>query len=253
MKCPNPRNIGIMRMVSIALACVCLVQATSPVSAQTKQDAKEADKFRTQGEQVTSAIEKTRDQLQRTMEAYDALLEASDKKLQASHKKLTQEVAKTEKAVEEGRKHVTAFKETAEGFFVTWQAQMDSITNESIRKASAKRLKAAQAGFQNMSDNLVKAREVYEPFIATLHEQATLLMQDLSVETVTTLREEVAPDVHSQAEALFASIEAILAKGKVDEKQVNQVLAEEESEVGTGADEADMDDDTGMGDDGEGE
>ena len=228
------RNAGIARILSVALACFCLILAAVPVSAQTKQNTKEAEKFRSQGEQARSAIEKTRDQLHKTMEAYDALLAANDKKLQASHKKLTQEVAKTEKTVEEGRKQVTAFQETAESFFVTWQAQMDSITNESIRKASEKRLQAAQTAFQNMSGNLVKAREVYEPFIATLHEQAMLLLQDLSVETVATLREEVAPDVHSQAETLFASIEAILSKEQADEEQVNQILAEEESEVDTG-------------------
>ena len=134
-------------MVPVALACFCLVLAIVPASAQTKQNAKEAEKFRTQGEAVTSAIEKTRDQLQKTIEAYDTLLEASDKKLQSAHKKLTQEVAKTEKTVEEGKKQVTAFKETAEGFFVTWQGQMDSITNASIRKASEKRLQAAQTAF----------------------------------------------------------------------------------------------------------
>ncbi len=242
------RNTGIARMVSVALACICLAMVSVPVSAQSKQNAKEAEKFRAQGEQASSAIEKTRDQLQKTMEAYDALLEATEKKLEGAHKKLTQEVSKTEKTVEEGRKHVTAFKETAEGFFVTWQGQMDSITNESIRKASEKRLLAAQTGFQNMSDNLVKAGELYKPFIATLNEQAMLLMQDLSVDTVATLREEVAPGVHSQAEALFVSIEAILSKEKTDQEEVHQILEEEESEVGGG-----MDGDAGMEDDGEGE
>lgn len=248
MKYRSHKSSGPVPKFSIALAGICLLLAMVPASAQTKQNAKEAEKFRTQGEQVARAIEKTRDQLQKTMEAYDDLLEASDKKLQSSHKKLTQEVGKTEKTVEEGRKQVTNFKETAEAFFVTWQEQMDSITNASIRAASEKRLKAAQAAFKNMTDNLVKAREVYDPFIATLNEQSMLLMQDLSVETVATLREEVAPEVHSQAETLFAAIAAILSNEKVEEEQVDQILAEEEAEVGIM-----MEDDTDVEDDPEGE
>ena len=99
-----------------------------------------------------------------------------------------------------------------------------------------------------MSDNLVKAREVYEPFIALLNEQAVLLMQDLSMETVASLREDVAPEVHSKAETLFATIEAILSKEQMAEAEVNEILAEEESEVDAG-----MEDDTGMEDDADSE
>jgi phosphoenolpyruvate-protein kinase (PTS system EI component) len=216
----------------VVTACVCLTLATVPSAAQSKKDSKEAAKFRAQGEQARVAIEKARDQLKKTVEAYDALFAASDKKLQASHKKLAQEVTKTEKIVDEGRKQVTTFQQMAEKFFATWEKGVSDIATESIREASERRYEAAHTGFQNMHDNLGAAREAYEPLMGSLKEQVTLLAQDLTPETVAMLRKDVVGDLHSQAEQVFASIERSLSKEKMNEDEVNQILAEEEAETG---------------------
>ncbi len=216
----------------VATACVCLTLATVPSAAQSKKSSKEAAKFRTHGEQARVAIEKARDQLEKTVEAYDALLAAGDKKLQSSHKKLAQEVTKTEKVVDEGRKQVTTFQQTAEKFFATWEKGISDIATKSIREASERRYEAAHTGFQNMRDNLGAAREAYEPLMGSLREQVTLLAQDLTPETVAMLGKDVAGDLHSQAEQVFASIERSLSQEKMNENEVNQILAEEEAETG---------------------
>ena len=218
----------------VATICACMMLATGPTTAQSKKDSKEAAKFRTQGEQARAAIEKARDQLQKTVEAYDALLEANDKKAEAEteYKKAAQEVTKTENVVEEGRKQVTMFQETAEKFFVTWEKGVANISTESIRKASKGRYEAAQTGFQNMIENLGAAREAYEPLMGSLREQVTLLAQDLTSDTVAMLAKDVAPELHSQAVQVFDSIERSLSQEKMSEEEVNQILAEEEAETG---------------------
>jgi hypothetical protein len=236
--------------VLVAATGVCLVLGSAPAVGQNKKESKEAAKFRTQGEQARVAIEKARDQLQKTVETYDAMLESSEKKLQSSHKKLTQEVAKTESVVADGRKQVTAFQETAEKFFATWEQGVKKISTESIRTASEGRYQAAHTGFQNMSENLVAAREAYEPLIGSLREQVTLLSQDLSSDTVAMLSKDVAPELHSQAEEVFASIEMSLNQEKIEEGEVNQILAEEEAETGDEVMDEPMDEDGEEGDEG---
>jgi enamine deaminase RidA (YjgF/YER057c/UK114 family) len=205
---------------------------TAPAAAQSKKDSKEAAKFRTQGEQARVAIEKARDQLQKTLEAYDTMLAANAKKLQGSHKKLSQEVAKTESVVADGKKQVAAFQQTAEKFFATWETGVAKISTESIRKASQGRYEAAHAGFQSMSENLVAAGEAYKPLIGSLKEQVTLLAQDLTADTVAMLSKDVAPELHAQAEQVFASIERSLSQEKMKEDEVHEILAEEEAETG---------------------
>jgi hypothetical protein len=228
-------------MIPVVLVCLSVSLVPVAVLAQSKKNAKESEKFRTQGDQARKSVEKTRDQLQKTVEAYDALMGAEEKKLQASHKKLTQEIAKSEKMVQDGRKQITAFQETAEGFFALWGEQTGAISNEAIRNASEKRLEAAKAGFQNMSSSLVAAREAYEPFMASLTEQATLLTQDLSPGTIEVLRNDVAPDLHAKAETLFASIEGILSKEQVEAEQVNEILDAEDAEDADADADAEMD------------
>ena len=222
----------VSRGVVVAAACVCMALATVPATAQSKKESKEAAKFRSQGEQARGSIENARDQLQKTVGAYDALLGASEKKMAGAHKKLSQEVTKTEKAVEDAGKHVTAFQETAEKFFATWEQGVSEITTESIRQASQRRYDAAHAGFENMYQNLGAAREAYAPLIESLKEQVLLLGQDLTTDTLTMLREEVASDLHAQAEKVFASIEQSLSREKANEDEVNEILAEEEAESG---------------------
>ena len=216
----------------VTTICACMMLSTGPATAQDKKQSKEAANFRTQGEQARVAIEKARDQLQKTVEVYDALLESNDKKLQSAHKKLTQEVTKTESVVEDGRKQVATFQETAEKFFVTWEKGVANISTESIRKASKGRYEAAQTGFQNMIENLGAAREAYEPLMGSLREQVTLLSQDLTSDTVAMLAKDVAPELHSQAKQVFDSIERSLSQEKMNEEEVNQILAEEEAETG---------------------
>ena len=211
----------------VLLACVVLALATFPADAQSKKESKAATKFRTDGEQARKSVEAVRGQLERTLKAYEELLSASDKKLQSAHKKLTGEISKTEKAVESGKKQVQIFQEGAETFFTMWEGNLESISTASIRDASGKRLEMARTSFQNMSDNLSAAGESYGPLIASLKEQATLLQQDLSADTVEMMNSGPADDVRAKGEEIFAALDRILNDEKAHEESIDAILDEE--------------------------
>ena len=86
-----------------------------------------------------------------------------------------------------------------------------------------------------MSDNLAAAGETYRPLIASLKEQSTLVGQDQSTETLAILSKEAAPDIHSRAEQVYASIEKSLSKEQSSEAEMDTILEEEESETGDDA------------------
>jgi len=215
----------------VLVVCGFVALMTSPVVAQGKKESKAAVKFRTQGEQAGKAIEQVRGQLEKTLQAYEDLLSAKDKKLQSAHKKLTGEIDKTEKMVESGKKTVQAFQEGAETFFGMWETNLDSISTASIREASQNRLEAARAKAQNMADNLNSAKESYEPMMSSLREQATLLGQDLSSDTLTMMREDVAPDVRAKGEEVLASLDRVLNDEQAHEAEIDEILDEEQAET----------------------
>jgi hypothetical protein len=225
----------------VAVACCLALLAALPAEAQTKKQTKAAQKFRSDGEASRKAIESVRDQMKKTLEAYDAVLNAKEKKLASAHKKLTGELNKTEKSVESGRKTVTAFTEGAQSFFQMWEANLDSISTESIRQASEIRLQAARSSFEAMKGNLAQAKEAYEPMMASLREQATLLGQDMSADTVAMMRDDVAPDVKAKGEKVLASLEHILSNEAAEEAKVDEILDEEEAEPESALDEGDAD------------
>lgn len=233
-----PHRATLSRTAWLALAGLAgtwLAVVPAVVPAFAKDTAKQAEKFRKEGESAREAIEKARDQLKTTVETYDVLLSSDAKKLAKSHKKLISEIGEMEKAVEDGRKEVTSFQEMAEQFFVAWEGQIEGIGTESIKAASAKRLVAARSVFKNMSDNLAAAGETYRPLIASLKEQSTLVGQDQSTETLAILSKEAAPDIHSRAEQVYASIEKSLSKEQSSEEEMDTILEEEESETGDDA------------------
>jgi hypothetical protein len=192
---------------------------------------KQAEEFRKEGARARESIEKARDQLKKTVEAYDVLLGSEAKKLEKHHDKLRSEIKEMGKVVEEVRKRVESFQKTAEEFFASWGTLIEGIGTESIKVASGKRLLAARALFKNMSDNLDAAGEEYRPLVASLKEQATLIGQDLSTETLAILGKEAAPDIHARAEKVYASLEQSLSKEVKDEAEMDTILEEEETET----------------------
>ena len=212
-------------ILTLAFALVALL--AFPAGAQSKKESKAAEKFRSQSEQARKSVENIRGQLDLTLKAYEALLTAKEKKLASAHKKLAGEIDKTEKAVESARKSAQGLQEGAEGFFTMWEANLESISTESIRDASGQRLEAAREKFQSMLDNLGAAKEAYDPLISSLKEQATLLHQDLTPDTVAMMSDGAAADVRANGEQVLASLDRVLNNEKMHEEEVAEILDEE--------------------------
>ncbi|MEE8184070.1 MAG: DUF2959 family protein, partial [Acidobacteriota bacterium] len=95
-----------------SIALLFLAAFAGLLLAQSK-GAKEAQKFKSQGEQARLAIEKTRDQFKNTVEVYNSFIQGKDKKIESGYKKLSQDVVKCEKMVEDLRKKITGLEKTA--------------------------------------------------------------------------------------------------------------------------------------------
>ena len=78
---------------------------------------------------------------------------------------------------------------------------------------------------------VTSAKESYEPLMSSLKEQATLLSQDLSPETLTMMREDVAPDVRTKGEQVLASLDRILNNEQAHEAAIDEILDEEQAET----------------------
>ncbi len=74
-----------------SIALLFLAAFAGSFLAQSK-GAKEAQKFKSQGEQARLAIEKTRDQFKNTVEVYNSFIQGKDKKIESGYKKLSQDV-----------------------------------------------------------------------------------------------------------------------------------------------------------------
>ena len=98
-----------------------------------------------------------------------------------------------------------------------------------MKATSRGRLDAIRRTYDGMLENMAAAGEAYEPFIVSLKEQATLMGQDLSAETIGSLRADMAPELNTQAKDLFTLVDKILQSEQQKEKELDDSLAAEAS------------------------
>ena len=77
---------------------------------------------------------------------------------------------------------------------------------------------------------MIRKPHITEAMMASLSEQATLLDQDLTPDTVAMMNEGVAPEVREAGKQVLASLDRILNKERAAEEQVDEILDEEEAE-----------------------
>lgn len=227
---------------SVAIVAASLLLSAGYGLAQ-KKEAKQAAAFRDDVKEIQASITKAKHQLETTVAAYNDLLKEGNTKTKPAHKKLVGEIGKSESMVAGIRKKKDSLTKTGDKFFTAWDAGVRKLSSESLKTVSQERLNATRQAYSDMLDNMKAAGEAYEPVITSLKDQATLMGQDLSPETLATLREKAAPGLNKQAEELFAKIDKILNAEQEKETKVDESLDAE-----TNADESALEDQTSQPD-----
>ena len=149
-------------------------------------------------EQLASSIQDTRvettrtsDQLKATLSALNALTAQKQGDLRPAYNTYCSEVAKTEAAAAWTRTRVTWMTGDGRKYFQDWQATVNGIANESLRKKAQKRLDAVQKSYDKVLASLQLAGEKFKPFLSDLGDTQKALATDVTAGGVKAIKSTV--------------------------------------------------------------
>ncbi len=149
-------------------------------------------------EQLASSIKEARleasrtdAQLKATLEAINALTRQTKGDLRPAYKAYCVEVTKTEAAAGWTKTRIQWMAGDGRKYFQDWQATVNGIANESLRKKSQKRLDAVQASYNKVEASLQLASEKFKPFLSDLTDIQKALATDVTAGGVKAIKSTV--------------------------------------------------------------
>ena len=122
----------------------------------------------------------TAEQLKATLAALTALTKQTKGDLRPAYNSYCSEVAKTESAANWTRTRVQWMASDGRQYFKDWQANIDKIANESLKKKAQKRLNNVQTSYNKVEVSLQQAAEKFKPFLSDLGDIQKALASDVT-------------------------------------------------------------------------
>jgi len=210
-------------------AAVCCVLIVTPVEAQSTKTAKEAQSLEKAGENSQKAVQDLLDHMKKLLVGYNSIIDGEAKNPQSAYKKLVGDLKDTEKKRDGTKKQVVALNKEADKFFKAWEQDLDSISSDSLREKSAKRLELARTRYASLGETLAQARDEFAPLVQNLNDQILFLGRDLSPAAVADLKDE-AEALNQQAAEVSAKVKELLQSAGKTQDEADAELEAEENE-----------------------
>ncbi len=140
---------------------------------------KRADKLDTSVETTRSGLEQTKVLVNETLDSL-ATLQLESTVLADAYPKFKKDVKAVADAAAQLKKNSAAMQDAAKVKFDAWKAQLETITNEKIKKSSMKQMNAAIAKNEALIKRLKESETVMDPFVSDLNDIVKYLDLDLS-------------------------------------------------------------------------
>lgn len=141
--------------------------------------------------ETRSEVMQTRDQLQATVDTIDALTKQKSGDMRPAYDKFVAARAKTETAAAITRNRADKMSNEAGTHFSTWQKEIDSIGNASLKKKSQRRLETVQRSYNKVLAQLKEAGSRFRPLLSDLTDIEKALANDLTPGGVKSVRSSV--------------------------------------------------------------
>ena len=134
---------------------------------------------------------RTTEQLKATLGALNALTAQKKGDLRPAYNAFCAEIPKTEAAAGLTRTRVQWMAGDGLKYFKDWQATINGIANESLRKNAQKRMDAVKKSYDKVEASLVQAGEKFRPFLSDLTDIQKALATDVTAGGVKAIKSTV--------------------------------------------------------------
>lgn len=167
----------------LCVACVLVVGC-----AGTTQGQQESQKINSQVSNFGKAAESTELEIRTAIVTLTSMIESEGGDLNAPYKKFAASVNKSDKQITDLKTRIAKMDAAAATYFQTYEGDLEKIASEDMRESRRKRLEAARANYQALSQHANGIVTASEPLIATLKDVSTALGLELNPGSVQALK-----------------------------------------------------------------
>ena len=214
----------------LCVACVLVVGC-----AGTTQGQQESQKINSQVSNFGKAAESAELEIRTAIVTLTSMIDSEGGDLNAPYKKFASSVNKSDKQITDLKTRIAKMDAAAATYFQTYEGDLEKIASEDMRESRRKRLEAARANYQALSQHANGMVTASEPILAVLKDISTALGLELNQSSVQALRDN-ADKLGKMAEDWYKRIAEIKADAQKWQTETAPTVAE-----GAGADAAKTD------------
>ena len=148
----------------------------------------------------------TKEQIQTTLEQFTALTHFDGGDLEKNYKKLNASYKDSEAQAKEIRKRIEDIEDVSEALFSEWEAELESYSNASLKRNSAKQLADTRRQYKQLIRAMIKAESKIEPVLSIFRDQVLYLKHNLNAQAISSLKGEL-NDINNDVQILVAEME----------------------------------------------
>jgi len=180
----NPMNISCQqpRMNRIAWPLLTALALAVGAGCQSTKGYKRADKTGSSMENLQKNIEATDTAIDSTVVSLEGLNSGGQPDPRKAYQQFEKNVGSLVKARSAIDKTMASVRSTSDGFFSGWQADIDAMGSEDVKKVAQDRKNKVERELKDVSRNFVLAKDAVDPWIKEVQDLSSLLNNDLSTD-----------------------------------------------------------------------
>ena len=141
-------------------------------------------------EETQTAQEQAQVQFQSALEQFQSVINFEGGDLEAAYNDLNSEYQDSLAAAEKVRGRIASVQSVSDALFDEWEDELNLYKSDSLRRASAQKLKDTRRQYQRMMVSLEKSEQRMQPVLDAFQDQVLYLKHNLNARAISALKGE---------------------------------------------------------------
>jgi hypothetical protein len=162
-------------------------------------------------EDARDSQEEAKEQFKSALEKFSAVLHFDGGELEDKYEQLSAELERSEATASTVHDRIEAVENVSQALFKEWEAELDQYDNETLRRDSARQLKAARRRYTPLIRSMKRAESKIDPVLSAFRDQVLYLKHNLNARAIASLQGELS-SIETDIDALIKEMEAAIAE-----------------------------------------
>ena len=142
-------------------------------------------------EDAMDAQEEAKEEFKDAYEQFESVVSVPASELKSVYKRLNDAYEEAQDKAAAVSRRIDSVEEVAEDLFAEWDAELEMISNASLRSSSALQLRASRRDFAGLIKAMKRAESRMEPVLRSFRDHVLFLKHNLNAQAISSLRGEL--------------------------------------------------------------